>query len=298
MDSKTFYELLFDQDDWVCYTPDVYGTAVYRRDNQYRDETNYFSVNPIDPNKDHEPTKEYHNENRPRRADCNVVKFRNILLEMDHCSIPEQKKIMSDYGIPWTTAVYSGGKSIHFIISLVDPLPRDQWRKLVDRIHKLIGNQLDSACRNPSRLSRCPNVFREDKGQMQLLLKTKERVPFKALDDLLNKFGVFEEWELTPEISDLLAKPKKELSVQYELKNLKKAVRNIIFQSDKGNKHNARTRAAYLAGGYVGRGILSESEAVSIVMEAVLEHGTDGRQAAESTVKDCVKRGIRKPIEK
>jgi hypothetical protein len=293
MDSiNEFYGILFDGDDSTCFSSDVYGTAVYRRDNDVRNSTNFFSVNAIDAEKDNEPTKEHHRANLARRADVNVVKHRNILLEMDGYSIDEQKEIIKNSCLPWSTAVYSGGKSIHFIISLQEPLSAKDWKSLVSRVHRHIP-QVDKACKNASRLSRCPGVFRKDKQKEQLLLRVKTRVSFKEVDDVLNSFGIEEPWDLIPAMSSLIDKPKKN---GWELVNLKRSVSNIINASSKGGKHYARAKAAYLAGGYVASNVLDEDEAFNIVMDAVLSHGTDNVLASQTTVRECIRRGMKEPL--
>jgi len=296
MDSiNNFYNLLFDESDHVCYTHDVQGTVVYKRNNNIRLSTNYFCINALDGNIDHNPTKEYHRANRARRARVNVIKHRNILLEMDMLTTTEQKELINRFGFPWSTAVYSGGKSIHFILSLDEPLLPPEYDALVKRIHRLFGGNLDKACKDPSRLSRCPGVYREDKKQEQLLLKIKGRVPFKVVDDLLNKYGIDEPFELTPSIYDLLDKRP---NIKFELKNLEKALKNIIESTEKGTKHDGRRRAAYLAGGYVGAGLIDEHDAVNLVMQIVTAHGTDDLSKSLDTVKECISNGKNSPIQK
>jgi len=60
---------------------------------------------------------------KPRRADINVSQFRNFMFEMDNESLEAQGKILESCGIPWTSIIYSGGKSYHVILSLLKDIP-------------------------------------------------------------------------------------------------------------------------------------------------------------------------------
>lgn len=62
-----------------------------------------------------------------------------------------------------------------------------------------------------------------------------------------------------------------------------------------GNRHKARTKAAYLLGGYVGGGLLSYEKARS-VLEAAVENNTNNYAAAMRTIDDCLKAGMSHPI--
>jgi len=175
-----FYNLLFDEDDYICFGETLKSTRVNHYRFPYGRARRWFTVNALDPKEDRNPTEPYHDKNRPRRADCNVVKYRNIMIEMDSCPIPEQKVHIRESQMPYSTCVYSGGKSLHFIISLETPLEsEDQYRCWWKAIYKIMANRgagLDKSTVNPSSFSRCPNSYREDKGQIQHLLKINTRV--------------------------------------------------------------------------------------------------------------------------
>jgi phage gp16-like protein len=175
-----FYNLIFDEDDYICFGEKLSSTRVNHYRFPYGRTKSWFTVNPLDPKEDRNPTKEWHRKDRPRRADCNVVKYRNIMIEMDSCPIPEQKVHIRESQMPYSTCVYSGGKSLHFIISLVTPLETEIeyrcWWKAIFKIMANRGAGLDPSSQNPSSFTRCPNVYREDKGQIQHLLKINARV--------------------------------------------------------------------------------------------------------------------------
>jgi hypothetical protein len=175
-----FYDLLFDADDHICFGETLKSTAVNHHRFPDGRKRRWFTVNALHPKEDRRPTEPYHKKDRPRRADCNVVKFRNIMIEMDSCSIPEQKVHIKQSGLPYSTCVYSGGKSLHFVIALETPLQSEEeyrcWWKAIYKIMESIGAGLDKSTVNPSSFSRCPNAYREDKDQTQHLLKINTRI--------------------------------------------------------------------------------------------------------------------------
>lgn len=147
--SLQFYKLLFDDDEQTCFTSTPYGTAVYSAHGDCN--INYFSINPM----------------HTSRKDTNVTCLRNILLEFDGISEIEQLAIIKT--IPYSTVVWSGNKSYHCIISLMEPCrDRNEYNDLVQRIMRKVP-QADPSTKNPSRLSRCPGAFREDTGRPQRL---------------------------------------------------------------------------------------------------------------------------------
>lgn len=186
MTPESFLKLLFDPDEATCLTVNPRGTRVYPVA-KYRDlDPAFFSINPIDPSRDHRPPHPWYSPDQPRRADCNVTVFRNILIELDHGPIDEQAAYVVDLGMPFSTAVFSGGKSVHFIVSLVEPLPdAAAYGTLVRRILSVVS-RADKSVKNPSRLSRFPGHIREDSGEEQTLLEVGHRIPNAKLEAWLN----------------------------------------------------------------------------------------------------------------
>jgi len=189
-----FYDLLFDEDDYTCFGGKLNSTRVNHYKFPYGRTLSWFTINALHPKEDRNPTEVYHRKDRPRRADCNVIKYRNIMIEMDSCSIPEQKVYIKQSRMPYSTCVYSAGKSLHFIISLETPLQSEEeyrcWWKAIDKIMKNLGAKIDPSSVNPSSFSRCPNAYREDKGQIQHLLKVNERVKNEVMVDWFASHGV------------------------------------------------------------------------------------------------------------
>ena len=203
--NDNFFKVLFDEGDSICagsmYTSDV-GPICSAPGPEF------FSVNPLALDRDHlHFLKDSYDENRGRRADMNVTSYRNFVFEMDSIPVDDQLAIYEACRIPFSTLVYSGGKSVHAVLSLEEPLdvePHTQdgvmyykkvWERLaaaIDWDAKAAGYSLpdgkpsfvDSACKNPSRFTRFPNSIRNN-GEEQSLLMVGSRISNGDFGDLL-----------------------------------------------------------------------------------------------------------------
>lgn len=143
----------------------------------------------------------------------NVTEFRYTLVESDDMELSEQKRIIEEMKLPVACMVYSGKKSIHAIVR-VDAVNYDEYRKRVEYIYSQCqknGLHIDTANKNPSRLSRMPGVMRE--GKIQELLAVN--IGFRSFDEWKNEtetindelpdfenFG--EVWENMPDLAPAL----------------------------------------------------------------------------------------------
>lgn len=162
---KEFLKVLFDEGEQTCFTSTPFGTEL-----SLNPDSNdvFFSINPM----------------VGSRKDANVTKFRNILIELDDRPLAEQLDYVMTK-VPVSTVVYSGGKSYHFIISLVTPLQtREEYDELVRRVYALLP-ATDRTCKNPSRLSRLPFAVRPETGVEQTLKGLGTRVLNAQLEALL-----------------------------------------------------------------------------------------------------------------
>lgn len=164
--------LLFEPDEYISLSSNIYDTETYKV-SDISDElllsSNYFTINPFKPG--------------TTRRDDNVSVYRNFLIEMDEYSLAEQRAILVNHNIPFTTWTYSGGKSYHVVISLQNPVKtEEEYRQIGQWIFDVLGEyKVDTTSRNPSRWSRLAGAFRQDKMSVQGLMETKSRVS----DDLL-----------------------------------------------------------------------------------------------------------------
>lgn len=196
MSKSLFFRTLFDEGEGIC-TGGMKATNV-----SSHVFGNFFSINPL----------------KNRRADLNVTNFRNFLFEMDSVELEDQLKILETIGAPITSLVYSGGKSYHAIISLEEPLKADEgtregvdtykavWARMatymdakaIEAGFEFSGVSLfDSACKNPSRLSRIPDV-RRNNGNLQKLVGLNNRI---SRSSFLDYFGFeYDEVEVSSDI--------------------------------------------------------------------------------------------------
>lgn len=177
-------KLLFRSSDYIC-VGDKYATLVGPQ--PIKPVTEFFSLNPLSATVDH--VKGADGAIRGlygvpgRRADLNVTRFQNFLFEMDNTPLSTQIAYIRDSGFPFATVTYSGGKSYHAIISLEVPMDvkahtpeavdeyKLMWKRLATVFCQRLNQPLtllDSACQNPSRLTRLPGSVR-DNGVVQHL---------------------------------------------------------------------------------------------------------------------------------
>lgn len=106
--------------------------------------------------------------------DSNVTAFRYALVESDDMDIERQAAIYAEMELPIAALVHSGARSLHAIVR-IDAPNNDEYRKRVNFLHEVCqqnGLKIDTANRNPSRLSRLPGVTRN--GQKQFLVATNQ----------------------------------------------------------------------------------------------------------------------------
>jgi hypothetical protein len=110
----------------------------------------------------------------------NIASYRNILVEMDVGGIEAQWDKVEAARLPWSSCVYSGGKSLHFIVSLKGRgiASAEDYSTLVREICYGLGADISAA--NPNRLSRLAGAVR-DNGVVQELIEVRERVDLADL---------------------------------------------------------------------------------------------------------------------
>lgn len=102
----------------------------------------------------------------------NITRYTYALVEFDTIPISEQDAIYRKFELPIACLVHSAGKSLHAIVK-VDAKDAEEYRKRVEYLYGFLdknGLKVDTANRNPSRLSRLPGVTRN--GIVQTLVDT------------------------------------------------------------------------------------------------------------------------------
>lgn len=106
--------------------------------------------------------------------DSNVTAWRYALVESDTLDVERQAAIYQELELPVAVLVHSGGKSLHAIVRIGAP-SMEEYRTRVNFLHEVCqknGFAIDSANRNPSRLSRLPGVLRN--GRKQYIVGTNQ----------------------------------------------------------------------------------------------------------------------------
>jgi len=136
---EEYLEALFDAEEFVCSADNPFETKVTKLEGVSRDDA-YITLNPL--------------RGESSRADKNTDKFRNFLVEFDDLILDKQLLHVEEIGMPFTTCVFSGNKSFHFVISLQDPLQdRKEYDRLVRWLYAAVPDA-DPSCKNPSRFTR------------------------------------------------------------------------------------------------------------------------------------------------
>ena len=109
------------------------------------------------------------------RCDEAVCKFKFTVLEFDTLSRNEQFAFWGEMlnELPLVTLIDSGNKSIHAWIRVPDVHTLEEWKikieqKFFEQCLKPLG--IDTACKNPSHMSRLPGCIRKGTGRWQKLL--------------------------------------------------------------------------------------------------------------------------------
>jgi len=176
-----FIEALFDDEDLVAF-----GNS---------DATSNKPIDPIPYFLNTNAEKFCINPLREWRKTENVTKIVSLLFEMDEggYSIEEQIDMFNKSGLPYTTMVKSGSKSVHVIVRFEEPIEsakwqRQWWEAIADALlqHGIIA---DRRARLVVQLSRVPNSIRSN-GNVQELVCIKKRIGFDTMRKWLSKHNI------------------------------------------------------------------------------------------------------------
>ena len=214
-----FLSTLFNPGELVNF-----GDHVYDKDTKGRPwksvgkkpNAQYFTINPILEGK--------------ARADNHVSALRNFLFEIDKIPLDKQIPLFAKAKFPFTTMVYSGGKSYHLILSLKEDLvSREDYDAIWKSIEMALsthGAVVDPQCKNPSRYSRLGEAKRDNK-KLQEVKKIVGRHSLKVVEEWLQKYEINWEDNLpdmnpNPDVitSDADVDLKLEWIMKYRMKNM------------------------------------------------------------------------------
>ena len=126
-------------------------------------------------------------------SDSNVVDYRFTLVESDDLPILEQLRLVHELQLPVMTLTHSGLKSVHAVVR-VDAENKAEYDERVRFIHdicKRYGLSIDTANKNPSRLTRLPGVVRGE-GKQYLIGTHKGCSNYEEWQNMIRKglFGI------------------------------------------------------------------------------------------------------------
>ena len=106
-----------------------------------------------------------------RGDDC-IQDFRFAVGEFDVLAEDKQLSFWRGLGLPVCVLIHSGGKSIHAWLRVDGVQNAKDWTRIIEQgIFPVLGELgVDAACKNESRLSRLPGMFRPEKNTQQRLL--------------------------------------------------------------------------------------------------------------------------------
>lgn len=158
--SNLYWDTLFDCGEWVNACGSVREVRCMPLHMARVASHQYVCVNPIQAGK--------------TRKQRNIAEYRNFVVERDDLdTIEEQLEWADSIQLPYSTAVHSGKRSVHFIIALEHCISAEDYREMA-RALKVVLPGVDKSCLEPSRLTRVP-------AEGQALLKQRIRVPYQDL---------------------------------------------------------------------------------------------------------------------
>ncbi len=181
--------ILFEPDEQVCVSPDDYGWmsiplseiamgsfVLQPQTDKMQprfctvDDILLVAINPI----------------KGARKDDNVTAYRTFMVELDEGDLGEQFQYVKSMKMPYSACVFSGGKSLHFAITLSKPLPNYTiWRFYAEWILSVMS-RADQQTKNPSRGIRMAGNLRN--GNEMRLIDCKNRVDVEDLTTWLSQY--------------------------------------------------------------------------------------------------------------
>jgi hypothetical protein len=186
MDVRNKYlNMLFDEDDFIQPSINKYETeSVALKSYIWGGKEQWVALNPLKP--------------YDRKVAENVTKHRNLLIEFDNIPKDEQLQLIANMEMPYTTRLWTGSKSYHFIISLENPLSKEEYKLTFKWLSNILGNLNDPAMSSPNILTRIPGGINEKTGNEQVLeFVAEKRLPNEKLTEYLNRYPQYKPIEQT-----------------------------------------------------------------------------------------------------
>lgn len=191
LDGIKILNLMFKPGELINISPNKYPFHAIPLENAFSESVTMLpqseDAKPVETHKSDSFTLVSLNPSNGWRLDNNCTAFRNFLIEMDIGPLDEQIAYIEKLAMPYSASIFSGGKSIHFLISLDQDIPTQKaWRKLNQWVLNIVTLS-DQNCKNPSRSIRVPGSEREP-GKFQKLVEFKGKVELKELRRWLEQY--------------------------------------------------------------------------------------------------------------
>jgi len=187
-------KVLFDPDETAAFGNSKYDVSnIYSPFLSIGREPIFYSLNPI--------------ETGTRKCDANVSAYRNFLMEMDSVPLEEQMDKMDLLKVPYSVAIGSGNKSIHFVLCLQENLSHEKWEHLNNWIHKALPF-IDHNTKAESVWTRYPESIRPETGKIQELAAVGFRWSLYHVESFLKSQCSEPEWSTAPKGPLIIPKAK------------------------------------------------------------------------------------------
>jgi len=277
-DLQAILDLMFEPDQEVCVSNTQWAYHSIPQTSILSGEVTLVSPNQkvgIQKVKTEELTLLCINAAKGFRKDGNITSCRTFLFELDVGSLKSQIDYVKTLNLPTSASIYSGNKSIHFLVVLEEPLDLATYRKIYQWALN-IGTLFDQNCKNPSRSVRIPGVIRSDTGKKQTLIELKSRVKLENFMTWLNKY---------PHLRPKEREERKSLTSENSYDNLsewfKKQLRDGIDFSGGRNKTWFNLACDLAKSRY------SELEALEILEQYFVEENSFKYREFETTIKSA-----------
>lgn len=275
-----FLSVLFRSGEFTCYSKRASGTTIFPVESPPA-WVQFFSINPM---YGHHDVEGQADPGDGRRADANCTAYRNILIECDTIPLEEQIPYIEGSGVPWSTCVYSGGKSFHFIVSLEQGYEtREQYEHAVYWMHSIL-TKADHSTKNPSRLSRFPEVLRVDKDQYQELMEIRGRTTREQFDGWLARFPDSEPVKYDPTAAGALQ--------QGEVGYMSRRTRKFLMEGAPAGERNA---SLYLAARDLLQQGWSEELAIPMLLDSLRNTNDFDERKSLGTIAQAFKKPAKHP---
>lgn len=180
-------QLMFNPGETICVSPNKYGYHSIPLENVISfDKITLVSPDPERPFEEVSSellTLAALNPIKGFRLDENCYAYRNFMLELDEHEIKAQVEYIRQLGIPYSAMIFSGGKSVHTLISLDRDLPSEAMYRLFSQWLLNVATLADQQVKNPSRSIRIPGGLRDGDKRQRLIdfrgkVKTDDLVAF------------------------------------------------------------------------------------------------------------------------